>query len=54
MNIWVHSLTDGTTRAVTHGPGGDYQPDWSPDGRWVVFDRVAPEGGDIWLLEGLR
>ncbi|MGH9464541.1 MAG: TolB family protein, partial [Thermoanaerobaculia bacterium] len=28
----------------------DY-PVWSPDGRWVVFDRVAPQGGDIWLLE---
>ncbi len=27
----------------------DY-PVWSPDGRWVVFDRVAPQGGDVWML----
>ncbi|MGH7579926.1 MAG: protein kinase domain-containing protein [Gemmatimonadales bacterium] len=29
----------------------DY-PRWSPDGRWVVFDRTAPRGGDLWTLEG--
>jgi Tol biopolymer transport system component len=29
----------------------DY-PRWSPDGRWIMFDRVAPRGGDLWALEG--
>ena len=24
---------------------------WSPDGRWILFDRREPEGGDIWLAE---
>jgi Tol biopolymer transport system component len=28
----------------------DY-PTWSPDGRWVLFDRAAPRGGDLWVLE---
>jgi Tol biopolymer transport system component len=31
----------------------DY-PTWSPDGRWVVFDRAAPLGGDLWTMEGLE
>lgn len=31
----------------------DY-PGWSPDGRWVIFDRGDPRGGDIWLLEGIE
>lgn len=31
----------------------DY-PVWSPDGRWVLFDRSRPEGGDIWMLEGFE
>ncbi len=31
----------------------DY-PIWSPDGRWVLFDRFAPRGGDVWLVEGLE
>jgi TolB protein len=30
----------------------DY-PVWSPDGRAVLYDRAAPLGGDLWLLEGL-
>jgi hypothetical protein len=29
----------------------DY-PVWSPDGRWVLFDRFR--GGNIWLLEGVE
>ena len=28
----------------------DY-PVWSPDGRSILFDRVRPQGGDIWILE---
>jgi Tol biopolymer transport system component len=31
----------------------DY-PVWSPDGRWVLFDRASPRGGDIWMIRGLR
>ena len=27
----------------------DY-PVWSPDGRALLFDRVRPSGGNIWLL----
>ena len=28
----------------------DY-PVWSPDGKWILFDRLKPAGGDIWLIE---
>jgi serine/threonine-protein kinase len=31
----------------------DY-PVWSPDGRWVLFDRFRPQGGDIWVIEGVE
>ncbi len=33
--------------------GIDY-PVWSPDGRWVLFDRFRPQGGNIWILEGFE
>ena len=55
--LYVYPV-DGTERRqvfVSDDPGAriDY-PDWSADGRWVVFDRVVPRGGDVWLLEGLE
>jgi len=28
----------------------DY-PVWSPDGKWILFDRFRPQGGDIWMME---
>ena len=28
----------------------DY-PVWSPDGKWVLFDRFQPQGGDIWVMQ---
>jgi TolB protein len=34
----ARSLTDGTIMASTSGPR-DFRPQWSPDGRWIVFGR---------------
>jgi len=31
----------------------DY-PVWSPDGKWILFDRLKPQGGDIWLMENFE
>ncbi len=31
----------------------DY-PVWSPDGKSVLFDRFRPQGGDIWVMEGVE
>jgi dipeptidyl aminopeptidase/acylaminoacyl peptidase len=51
MNIWLHSLADGSTRQLTKGPGGDFQPTWSPDGRWIVFFSLRAGNADIWKVE---
>lgn len=24
---------------------------WSPDGRWVLFDRLESQASDVWMLE---
>jgi serine/threonine-protein kinase len=51
MNIWVHSMADGTDRQITRGPGGDYQPRWSPDGRRIAFFSARGGNADIWIVE---
>lgn len=28
----------------------DY-PVWSPDGKWILFDKFQPQGGDIWIMK---
>jgi eukaryotic-like serine/threonine-protein kinase len=43
--VKVYEFPDGETRI-------DY-PVWSPDGKWLLFDRFRPQGGDIWMIENL-
>ncbi|PYQ26939.1 MAG: hypothetical protein DMF56_22460 [Acidobacteria bacterium] len=51
MNLWLLSLRDGKTRRLTSGVGGDYQPNWSPDGRSLVFFSGRAETIDIWRFD---
>jgi Periplasmic component of the Tol biopolymer transport system len=55
--LWVYPLDGTPPRRVfefeDHDVRIDY-PVWSPDGRQVLFDRAAPRGGDIWLLDGIE
>jgi eukaryotic-like serine/threonine-protein kinase len=50
MNIWMHSLESGSARALTRGPGGDFQPIPSPDGGRVAFFSSREESVDVWLV----
>lgn len=51
MNIWLYSFSDRSTRQLTRGPGGDFQPTWSPDGRQIVFFSSRSGNADIWKLD---
>jgi serine/threonine-protein kinase len=51
MNLWIHSITDGSDRQLTRGPGGDYQPQWSPDGTSLVFFSARSGNNDIWSVD---
>ena len=44
--VKVYEFPDGETRI-------DY-PVWSPDGKWLLFDRFRPQGGDIWMIQNLE
>ncbi len=52
--LWFYPVTGTEATRIFEFDNPDIRidyPVWSPDGRWAVFDRVAPQGGDIWLLE---
>ncbi|HEY6892866.1 MAG TPA: protein kinase [Rhodanobacteraceae bacterium] len=51
--LWVSPLRGGAPRKIFEFPDDsriDY-PVWSPDGRWILFDRFRPQGGDVWMVE---
>jgi eukaryotic-like serine/threonine-protein kinase len=55
--LWVSPVNGGKPEKVYEFPDPnariDY-PVWSPDGRWVMFDRFRPQGGDIWAMSGVE
>ncbi len=55
--LWVYPLNDQPAYQVFAFADPDVRidyPVWSPDGSWVLFDRAAPKGGDLWLIEGTK
>jgi hypothetical protein len=46
-SLWRQRLDSGVAVQLTDGPGYDYQPDWSPDGRSVIY--VTYRGGALEL-----
>jgi len=36
-DIYIYDLVDGKTTRLTDDPNNDTYPDWSPDGKWLVY-----------------
>ncbi len=49
-SLWRQNIDSGSARQLTDGPGYDYQPDWSPDGRSVVYCSYQKDAIELWLL----
>ncbi|HEV2670064.1 MAG TPA: CehA/McbA family metallohydrolase [Gemmatimonadales bacterium] len=49
--LWRQRIGSDVAQQLTAGPGYDYQPDWSPDGRSVVFARYAQDAIELELLD---
>jgi Tol biopolymer transport system component/predicted Ser/Thr protein kinase len=55
--LWVSPVSGGKPERVYEFSDADVRidyPVWSPDGRWVMFDRFRPQGGDIWAISGVE
>jgi Tol biopolymer transport system component len=50
-SLWRQRLDATTAVQLTDGPGYDYQPDWSPDGRSVVYVSYRHDALELWLLD---
>ena len=50
-SLWRQDVGSTTAEQLTSGPGYDYQPDWSADGRWVAFARYDHDVVELWLLD---
>jgi TolB protein len=50
-SLWRQRLGDGEARQLTDGPGYDYQPDWSPDGRRLVYASYRDDAIELRLLD---
>ena len=52
--LWCSPLDGDTPRKVFEFDDSESRidyPVWSPDGRWILFDRFVPQGGDVWAVE---
>jgi Tol biopolymer transport system component len=50
-SLWKQELRSAKAEQLTAGPGYDYQPDWSHDGRWVAFARYDHDAVELWSLD---
>jgi TolB protein len=50
-SLWRQKLDSQTAVQLTDGPGYDYQPDWSPDGKNIVYVTYQKDAMELWLLD---
>ncbi len=50
-SLWRQRIGSGRAEQITAGDGYDYQPDWSPDGRSVVYVSYRGHALGLWLLD---
>lgn len=50
-SLWRQKIDSKQAVQLTDGPGYDYQPDWSPDGKSVVYVSYQKDALELWLLD---
>ena len=50
-SLWRQKIDSKEAQQVTDGAGYDYQPDWSPDGKSVIYVSYQKGAMELWLLD---
>src|SRR3954470_13059769 len=50
-SLWRQKIDSTEAVQLTDGPGYDYQPDWSRDGKYVVYTKYDHDALELWLLD---
>ena len=50
-SLWRQSAQGGVAQQLTAAAAYDYQPDWSVDGRWVVYTSYCADALELWALD---
>jgi TolB protein len=49
-SLWRQKFGSGVAQQLT-APAFAYQPDWSPDGRWVIYSSYRNDAMELWVLD---
>jgi TolB protein len=49
--LWRQNLESAEAEQLTSSAGYDYQPDCSPDGRWVIYSSYVNDAVELWELD---
>src|SRR5712675_2097780 len=49
-HLYTLDLPGGKAQRLTHGKSTEFQPAWSPDGKWVTYVSWSSEGGQLWKI----
>ena len=50
-SLWKQAIDSTSAQQLTAGPGYDFQPDWSPGGKRIVFVRYLNDAMEIYGLD---
>jgi hypothetical protein len=50
-SLWREKIGSGTAQQLTAAAAYDYQPDWSADGRWVIYSSYRDDAVELWILD---
>ena len=50
-SLWLQKIDSDVAQELTSEPGYDNQPDWSSDGKWIVYSKYDKDAISLWAYE---